>query len=236
MKEKVSDSLQAYLTDKFASFISDERKETIGQVLNNRTKHIRVVLEDLIDSHNVNAIFRSGESLGIQHFHVIDNKQHFKLGKGVSKGSNKWIDIHRHNTVDTNNSEAAIEQLKEQGYQLFVTTPSSEANPFTEIAITKPLALVFGNEKRGISNLMKQKADQLIGIPMYGFTESFNVSVTAAILLHNFVNRMHQEVKNWQFSDQEKAKYRLLWYKKCMARPDYYHNYYVNAYEQDQSV
>ncbi|MFQ3212585.1 MAG: tRNA (guanosine-2'-O-)-methyltransferase [Marivirga sp.] len=228
--------MRAYLTEKFSSFLSDERKASIEHVLSRRTKHIRVAVENLIDPHNVNAIFRSGECLGIQDFHVIDNEQSFHIGKGVSKGASKWIDIHRHNESEVDNSLEAIQHFKQIGYQLVVTSLEPHAMPLHAIDISRPLVLVCGNETGGVSKRMREHADQLVSIPMYGFTESYNVSVAAAIILYHMIERMHKEVENWQLNEQEKTDYKFQWYKKCMARPDYYQNYYVDAYKADQNV
>ena len=193
-------------------------------------------MEDLIDPHNVNAVFRTGECLGIQKFHVIDNEQHFHVGKGVSKGSTKWIDIDCYDAEGGLNSESAIQKIKDKGLRLLVTSPSAKAIPINEIDISKPLALVIGNERDGVSDIMKRSADQLISIPMYGFTESFNVSVASAILIHSLSNRIHQEVVNWEISEQVKANYRFEWYKKSMARPDYYQKFFVKAYEAEKNL
>jgi tRNA (guanosine-2'-O-)-methyltransferase len=228
--------MQAYLTEKFGSFLSDERKASVEHVLSHRTKHIRVAVEDLIDSHNVSAIIRTGECMGIQDFHVIDNEQNFHIGKGVSKGASKWIDIHRHNESDVDNSLEAIKNLKEAGYQLLVTSLASRATALNAVDISRPFVVVLGNETRGTSEIMKEHADQLISVPMYGFTESYNVSVSAGIILHQLTERIHKEVENWQLTEKEKIDYKFQWYKKCMARPDYYQNYYLNAYELDQNA
>ena len=228
--------LRDYLTDKFSEFISEERKQNIEEVLSNRTSFLTVVIEDLVDPHNVNAIFRTGECMGVQDFHVIDNEQYFHVGKGVSKGSTKWIDIHRHDQDDWRNTGRCITSLQEKGYQLVVTSPAAEAVSVEDIDLSKPIALVLGNERDGVSEEMKTKADQLISIPTFGFTESFNVSVAGAILIHGLVKRIHKEVPNWHLENERIAQFKYEWYKKSMARPDFYYKFFVKAFESEQNL
>ncbi len=223
--------LQQFLIEKFSSFLSEERKGTIEKVLENRTEYIQVVLEDLIDPHNVNAILRTGECLGIQHYHIIENKYPFKVGRGVSKGATKWIDLHQYGGCGAENASNALHQLKSQGYKILITSVDVEEIPLQRIELDQPIALVFGNEKEGVSQQAKDLADGSIKIPIYGFTESYNVSVAAAILLQNIIERMKVEVGNWQFSTEIYQKYQLSWLRKCMARPDYYQNYFVKAFQ-----
>ena len=228
--------LRDYLTDKFSEFISEERKQNIEEVLSNRTSFLSVVIEDLVDPHNVNAIFRTGECMGVQDFHVIDNEQYFHVGKGVSKGSTKWIDIHRHDQDDFKNTGRCITSLKEKGYQLVVTSPAAAAVSVEDIDLSKPIALVLGNERDGVSEEMKTKADQLISIPTFGFTESFNVSVAGAILIHGLVNRIHKEVPRWHLDQERMTQFKYEWYKKSMARPDFYYKFFVKAFESEQNL
>lgn len=224
--------LQQFLIEKFSSFLSDERKNYIEKVLQNRTEYIQVVLEDLIDPHNVNAILRTGECLGIQHYHIIENQYPFKVGRGVSKGATIWIDIHQYEGRGESNTVHAIQKLKSQGFKILVTSPKAEAQSLESINLKQPIALIFGNEKEGVSQKTKNLADEMVKIPIYGFTESYNVSVAAAILLQNLIERMRKEVGNWQFSPEIYQIYQLRWLKKCMARPDYYQNYFVKAFGQ----
>ncbi|GAB3337408.1 RNA methyltransferase [Marivirga atlantica] len=227
--------LNNFLIKKYAEFISDRRKEFIDEVLQNRTEHLTIVVEDLIDPHNINAIFRTGECFGVQHFHIIDNIQKFHIGRGVSKGATKWIDIHRYDQADINNSKEAIEKLKLKGYQILATSPDENAVSFKSVDISQPTALIFGNERDGISQTVKDEADQLIKIPMFGFTESFNVSVAAGILIQEFTTKIRKEVSDWGLSESQINDYKLQWYKKSMARPDYYHDYFVKAFELENN-
>ncbi|WKK83301.2 TrmH family RNA methyltransferase [Marivirga arenosa] len=222
--------LKHFLINKFSEFLSDERKEFIENVLDNRTDYIRVVLEDIRDPHNANAIIRSGECLGIQHFHVIENENAFKLGRGVSRGAIKWVDVHQYPESATPTVDV-FNDLKSKGYRIVVTSPNEKASAPESLSLDQPIAIVMGNERDGISEEAKDLADDFIRLPMHGFTESYNVSVAAGLTLYSLVSKMRASVEKWQFNAQLKDDYRLRWYKKCMARPDDYENYFVKEFE-----
>lgn len=225
--------LNQFLIKKFGDFLSEERKQFIETALQNRTEYIRVVLEDIADPHNTNAIIRTGEGLGIQHYHVIEKQNAFKIGRGVSRGATKWVDIHQHENSE-NPAALVLGGLKQKGYKIVVTSPDRNATPLQKLKINQPIALVLGNEQEGVSPEASQMADESIHIPMYGFTESFNVSVAAAVCLFNLIDMIRENNINWQFDEQQQTKYRLGWYKKCMARPDDYEEFFVKAYQSTQ--
>lgn len=226
--------LNHFLTQKFGEFLSDERKGFIESVLGNRTEHIRVVLEDILDPHNANAIIRSGECLGIQHYHIIENENVFKLGRGVSRGAIKWVDVHD-SPESATPTATVLSDLKSKGYRIVVTSPSKDACAPEELLMDQPIAIVMGNEKDGISEEAKTMADDFVRLPMYGFTESYNVSVAAGMTFYNLISKMRSSVDNWQFDSQLKNDYRLRWYKKCMARPDDYEKFFVKEFESQNT-
>jgi tRNA (guanosine-2'-O-)-methyltransferase len=223
-----------FLTQKFGEFLSEERKQFIESVLENRTDFLRVVLEDIRDPHNANAIIRSGECLGIQHFHIIENENVFKLGRGVSRGAIKWVDVHQYPESKTP-AKDVFKDLKSNGYKIVVTSPNENACSPEDLPLDQPIAIVLGNERDGISEVAKTMADEFVRLPMHGFTESYNVSVAAGIAFYSLINKIRVSVENWQFDEQTKANYRLQWYKKCMARPDDYEKFFVKAFESDRT-
>ena len=225
--------LTHFLTKKFGEFLSDERKEFIESVLENRTEFIRVVLEDIRDPHNANAIIRSGECLGIQHYHIIENENAFKLGRGVSRGAVKWVDVHQYPESKTPTADV-LGDLKSRGYKIVVTSPNKEALAAEDLSLEQPIALVMGNERDGISKEAAALADEFVRLPMYGFTESYNVSVASGITFYSLISKMRLYATNWQLSESTKSDYRLRWYKKCMARPDDYEKFFVKAFESEK--
>lgn len=160
--------------------ITPPRRQKIQDVVADRTFNIVTVCEGIYDRGNVSAVMRSAESLGVQPFHIIDTEQHTKVANRVTMGSDKWLDLHR-----WEETEACISHLKAQGYQIVATHLDETAVPIEAIDFTQPTAMVFGNEKRGISPKMIEMSDIRCIIPMSGFAQSFNISVAAAISLYH---------------------------------------------------
>lgn len=197
-----------YLTQ----FISDKRKERFDEVIQHRTNHLHIVLENLYQAHNASAVVRSAESFGIQNVHFIENKNSLKISVDVAMGSSNWLSIHRYNSNE-NNTKQALTELKNQGYRIVATTPHTNACTIEKLPIDKKLALVFGTEIDGISETVTEMADEFVKIPMYGFTESFNISVCAALCMYELTTRIRQQVSNHFISEQEKTDVYLQWLK-----------------------
>jgi tRNA (guanosine-2'-O-)-methyltransferase len=212
-------SKEKKVSDHFAQYITDHKKQFIEKVLNERTRHITLVLEDIYQSQNASAVVRTCECLGLQDIHIIEDDSKYSVNKRVLKGANKWIDLYRYKMKGFNNTEICFRNLREQGYQILVTDPSPDGVSINEIAADKKIAIVMGNELKGTSQYAIDHADQKIFIPMHGFTESFNISVSAAICLNTLLTKM-RESTTWQLSEEEKATLRLQWYRKVVRRSD----------------
>lgn len=208
------------LTQHFAQFITDHKKEFIEHVLNHRTRYATIVLEDIYQSQNASAVMRTCECLGIQDVHVIETSSQWSTNKKVLKGSDKWLNIIRYNNPDSNNIEDCFNSIRQKGYQIAVTDPSPDGIPIDEITLDKPLALVMGNELKGSSGYAMDHADLKVKIPMVGFTESFNISVSAAICLNSVLSRLRKSDIQWSLKDEEKGLLRLQWYKKVVRRSE----------------
>ncbi|HXW85897.1 MAG TPA: RNA methyltransferase, partial [Candidatus Bathyarchaeia archaeon] len=184
----------------------------LHEVLEYRTRYITVVVEDVHQSHNASAIIRSCEIFGVQDIHLIQKRNRFIITKGVSMGAAKWMTIHRHETVT-----ACIEALHADGYMIYATTPSSPAISMYSMTVDKKIALLFGGERQGLSREALSQADGFMIIPMYGFTQSFNVSVSVALCLQFFVPKIHALPKNkWNVTEQEKADIMLTWMSRML--------------------
>ncbi len=193
-------------------FISDRRKARLQEVLSQRTNHLRVVLENVYQAHNASAVLRSCDCFGIQHVHFIENRNRLKISEDVAMGSSNWLSIHRHNQED-NNTIATLRELKNKGYRIVATTPHTKDVNIDQLAIDHKLALVFGTEIDGVSQEVLDLADEFVKIPMQGFTESFNVSVSAAICMYELSKRMHETKKDFGLSKEEKTEIYLDWLK-----------------------
>ncbi len=194
--------LLAYLE----GFITADRKARFLQVLSLRTRFLTVALEDVYQLHNASAVIRSCDVFGIQDVHLIEGRFGRRLDKNIAMGAQQWVDIHRYDT-----SMACLRSLRAKGYRIIATVPSTDASPLPELVISQPTALIFGTEKEGLSPEILNEADQTIYIPMYGFTESLNVSVAAAIILQQLSTRLRQSGLPWKLSESEILEKRLDW-------------------------
>ncbi|MGZ6540211.1 MAG: TrmH family RNA methyltransferase, partial [Bacteroidia bacterium] len=161
--------------DYLSQFVSETRRAKFDTVLNYRTRHITVVLEDLYQPHNASAVLRSCDIFGIQDIHIIENKNAYTVNKDIALGAPKWLNLYKYRKEE-NNSLDCIKKLKEQGYRIVATTPHEKDCNLEDLSVDKPLALFFGTELTGISHTVREHADEYVKIPMYGFTESFNIS------------------------------------------------------------
>lgn len=209
------------LLQHLSQFPTDHKKEFVEKVLDARTRYVTVVLEDIYQSQNASAVIRSCECMGLQDIHIVENTSKYDINTRVLKGSEKWVTLHRHNVKGKNNTETAFEELKKKGYSILVADPSDKGISIDDINIEeKPLALVFGNELRGISDHTLSICDTVVKIPMYGFTESLNISVSVAICLQSILSRLRKSHVDYLLSEPEKEVLRLHWYKKIVHRCD----------------
>ncbi|MGC3946961.1 MAG: RNA methyltransferase [Chryseolinea sp.] len=200
-----------------AQFVTDHKKQGIERVLANRTKHISVVLEDIFQSQNASAVIRTCECMGLQEVHVVENITKYSINPRVLKGSNKWMNISKHASRKVNNTVACVSHLKEHGYTILALDPDPDGQSIFDIDIaSSKVALVFGNELRGLSTTALDLCDTKVKIPMYGFTESLNISVSVAICLSTLVKRLRESGANTGLSDEEKDAIRLSWYRKIV--------------------
>ena len=130
---------------------------------------------------------RSCDVFGIQDLHVVEERLGKKMDREIAMGSQKWVNLYRYPKV-----EECISHLKNAGYQIIATTPHNDSHLLQDFDVTKKAAFFFGTEAEGVSETVMQAADGFLKIPMYGFTESLNISVSAAIILQEVVNKLKQ--------------------------------------------
>lgn len=211
MKNELKKELISYLS----GFVSERRLVRFSEVLNARTAQLRIVLENVYQAHNASAVIRSCDCFGIQDVHFIENRNKVKISEDVAMGSSNWLTIHRHNTSD-NNTVETLQQLKKAGYKIVATTPHENDFTITSLPVDEKLALVFGTEIEGISQEVLNEADAFVTVPMYGFTESFNVSVCAALCMYELTTRIRESVPNHGLSEQEKLDVHYEWLKNSV--------------------
>ncbi len=208
------------LIDYLSQFISDERRSKFDDVINFRTRHITIALEDIYQPHNASAVLRSCDIFGIQDIHIIENKNAYTVSRHVAMGAPKWLNLIKYKATEENNSLNCIKNLKTKGYKIVATTPNTTDCTIENLSIDQPLALFFGTELTGISDEVKQYADEFVKIPMFGFTESFNISVSAALCLHTLTSRLHTSDINWQLNSNEKDELILTWLRNTIKKVD----------------
>ncbi len=210
---------QRLLKEHLSQFVSEHKLEFMERVLDQRTRYVTIVLEDIYQSQNTSAVIRTCECLGLQDVNVIETQSEWTTNKLVLKGSNKWLNIHRYRKKDTNNTAECFHALREKGYRIAVTDPAG-GTPIGEVPLDRPLAIVMGNERHGSSAFALQNAELSLTIPMVGFTESMNISVSAAICLQTTLTRLRQSDLPWMLSDDEKEALRLQWYRKTVRNAE----------------
>lgn len=202
-------------------FVSDHKKAFIEKVLNERTRYVTVVLENIYQSQNASATVRTSECLGLQDIHIIEDTARYHLNIRVLKGSYKWMNLQRYRTRQVNNTEACFSHLRREGYRIFVAAPAENGVSIDDLNVSAgKIALVFGNELRGVSAYSLQHADGQVKIPMFGFTESLNVSASVAICLSTILAKLRHSGVSIGLSEEEKQILRLAWYRKIVRRSE----------------
>lgn len=207
----IDEQLLKYLEN----IISPERKERFIEVLENRTNFITVAIEDVFQLHNTSAVVRSCDAFGVQTAHLIESKYSERLDKNIAMGAEQWIDTPRYDTT-----AACIDELKAKGYKIIASSPHTDSFLLDDFVIDEKVALFFGTERSGLSQEVLDKADGFVKVPMVGFSESLNISVSAAIILQDLTVKLKKTNLKWQLSEEEKLNKRLDWTKKSIKSID----------------
>ncbi len=211
-------NLIQYLSD----FVTPERLALFQRVLSFRTNYLTVVLEDFYQTQNTSAALRTADCFGIQNIHVIEDKHIFHLNPNVVRGASNWLTINRYNSENSNNTLAAIHHLRKEGYRIIAATPHEHDVDLENFDLEKgKAAFIFGTERPGLTDLAKSEADEFMKIPMVGFTESLNVSVSVAITLHHLTHKLrnHSSI-DWHLTEEEKQQLLLEWLRLTIKRVD----------------
>lgn len=203
-----------------SSFVTKRRLGIFDSVLNNRTRYITVVLEDLYQSHNASAVLRTCDCFGIQDVHIIENRNQFRLNPDVALGSAQWLSLYRYSRTNDNTLEA-LDAIRASGYRLVAATPHKRGVPLHtfDLAAGKT-AILFGTELTGLSQQAIRHADEFIFIPMNGFTQSLNISVSAAVILYHLTHVLRNSSISWRLSGREMEDLRLEWLKRSIKKSD----------------
>jgi len=210
---------QTWLLNQMLEHISDHKRALFDEILQNRTRHVTVVLENIFQPHNASAVLRSCDCFGVQDVHIIENGNTYETSPGIDMGSSKWLSLYRYNQ-EKNNTIQTLQSLKKKGYKIIATTPHTNDCLIADLPIEQPFALVFGTELTGLSDLAMQEADGFVRLPMYGFTESYNISVSVALSLYETTERLRKSSADWHLTADEKSALKLNWVRKVIKHAE----------------
>ena len=200
--------------ERMLNMITENKQDLIHELAALRTKHITVVLENIYQSHNASAVIRSCDCFGVQDVHVIADKKKYEVNREVAMGAGKWVTTHHY---PNQNTKACLEKLKLAGYKVIATSPHA-TQKLSELTIDCPIAMVFGTEKDGLSNDALEMADEVVSIPMYGFTESFNISVSAALTLNTLREKLMTSNIDWKLTEDDLVELKIDWCKNILYK------------------
>ena len=203
------------LLEHLKDYLTENRLKRFEAVLQQRTKHFTVATEDVYQLHNTSAVMRSCDVFGIQELHVIEEENSKLIDREIAMGAQKWVDLKRYGSV-----KACIDDLKKSGYQIVATTPHTKDCDLIDFDISKKACFFFGCETEGLSDYVKTHADSFLKIPMVGFTESLNISVSAAIILQYMTTQLRKSNIEWRLTEEEVLEKRFDWIKKTIKDYD----------------
>ncbi|MGS2763252.1 TrmH family RNA methyltransferase [Sinomicrobium sp. M5D2P9] len=213
------------LLEYLEGFLTEERKEKFLDILSRRTRHFTVAIQDVFQMHNTSAVIRSCDVFGIQDMHIIEERFGKRLDKNIAMGAQKWVDVHRYASA-----RECMGQLRKKGYRIIATTPHDDSCYVEDFDVSEKSALFFGTEKEGLSEEILTQADGYLKIPMAGFTESLNISVSAAVILHTLTGKLKKSGISWQLSEKEIFEKRIHWSQKSIKSiEDVLKRYYEGA-------
>lgn len=204
------------LLEELYEMITPSKIQMFEEIAAQKTNYLTVVLENIYQEHNASAVMRTCEGLGIQNLHVVESKNEYKPQRDIARGSGRWIELHNYD--EQQGVLNCINQLKSEGFRIVATTPHEKDYTIDNLPIDQPIALIFGTEGDGISKQVIDHADDFVKIPMYGFTESFNISVSVAISTYVLRRRIEKANCDWQLSFEELTKLKVEWCKRIIPK------------------
>ena len=194
-------------------YVTENKRQKMKKVLEHRTRHVTIMLEEIYQPHNASACLRNCDCLGLQDVHIVENRNEYRPNNAISMGSSKWLTMHRYRQTSS-----AIETLRIKGYRIVATTPNYDGYDPVSLPLDQPVALLFGTEEEGLTEASLEAADDYLCLPMYGFTQSFNISVTVALCISRIMERLRDSEIEWEIPEDEKTRLTLEWYRKVVRR------------------
>ncbi len=227
------DQLTLDLIEHMSGCVTEKRLALFKQVLAERTRYITVLLEDIYQSQNASAVLRTSDCTGIQDVHIVEERNEYEINRDVALGADRWLSLHYY-SEGQDNIYRAIKKLKKEGYRIVATSPHKDGSTPENFDLHKgKAALMFGTELNGLTNRALELADEYIQIPMAGFTESYNISVSAAITLYTLRKRLELSSLQWKMGDVEQSELLLNWLRTTIKMSDQIENKFIQNYHSD---
>lgn len=221
------------LIEHLSGCVTENRLALFKKVMTDRTRYITVLLEDLYQSHNASAVLRTCDCTGIQDVHIVEKNNDYEINSDIALGSDQWLSLHSYNK-GTENICQAIGLLKGKGYRIVATSPHKDGVSPEKFDIERgKVALMFGTELQGLSEQALELADEFIQIPMVGFTESYNISVSAAITIYTLRKRLEVSNLDWKIGKSEQNELLLNWLRATIRMSKQIENKFLKDYRPD---
>lgn len=221
-----------FILEEFYKLITPNKVEMFDRIAANRTKYLTVALENIYQEHNASAVLRSCDCFGLQQLHVIEHSNSFAIQRDIALGAGRWVDIFNY-SISERTTDDCILNLQNQGYKIVSTTPHTDSYTIHNLPLEEPIAFFFGTERQGLTEEVINRADYSVKIPMYGFTESFNISVSVAILLQTIRQRLEVSPIDWKLSINEQRNLKIDWCKKILNGGDALEQEFIKKYKKE---
>lgn len=201
------------LIEHLGAYVSGNKKEKMATALEQRTRRLTAMLENIYQPHNASACLRTCDCLGVQDLHIVEGRNEYRANSEIALGASQWLTLNRYRSTG-----ACLATLKQRGYRLVATTPNADGHDLASLPLDQPVALLFGTEETGLGEEALDAADCTLRLPLYGFTRSYNISVTLAICLSRIVERMRAEEIDWRLPEEDRDQITLDWHRAVVKR------------------
>jgi tRNA (guanosine-2'-O-)-methyltransferase len=227
------DKLMLDLIAHLSQCVTESRLTLFKKVLAGRTRYLTVLIEDIYQSHNASAVLRTCDCNGIQDVHIVEENNAYEINRDVALGSDQWLTLHYYKE-GPDNIYRAVERLKRKGYRIVATSPHRQGTTPEDFDLERgKAALLFGTELNGLTDRAMEMADEYIQIPMHGFTESYNISVSAAIILYTLRTRLEASTIHWRINGEEQNELLLNWLRNTVKMSEQIEKKFINDYNID---
>lgn len=229
--ESLSFTAKQALYGYLSGYLTPHKQHLFEQVAQSRTRHLVVAVEDIHKSQNASAVVRTCDCFGVQEVHIIEEHNPYEVSSTIAMGADQWLDLHKYDQ-DADNTQACLDRLKARGFRIIATTPHAEDQYLADVDLTAPAALFFGGELKGLSDQVLSQADERLKIPLYGFTESFNISVSAAIILQDLTHRLRKSTVPWQLDAEAQLELKVAWAQQTIRGGEQIAQHFLKDYKE----